>query len=65
MSQPVEQGLIWITEAMVKYKRSRNWFNARIKRGELRTVPQLGTTKVFLREEEIEQALRQDDKEGK
>lgn len=46
---PGEQGLIWITEAMVKYGHSRNWFNNRIRSGEFEQVPQPGETKVYLR----------------
>jgi len=53
MSTPEEQGLIWITEAMVKYGHSRNWFNSRIKSGEFTQVPVLASTKVYLRKAEI------------
>lgn len=49
MKTPEEQGLIWITEAMVKYGHARAWFNNRIKSGEFEQVPVLGTTKVYLR----------------
>ena len=57
MPTPEEQGLIWITEAMVKYRHSRTWFNNRIKSGDFTSVPQLGTTKVYLRDAEIEEYL--------
>lgn len=59
MPKPEEQGLIWITEAMVRYKHSRNWFNNRIRRGELETVPFPGTSKVYLRVEQVERYLRE------
>lgn len=52
-----DQDLIWITEAVVKYGHSRNWFNRRIADGIFHTMPQLGTTKVYLRVLEIEQYL--------
>lgn len=53
MATPESQGLIWITEAMVKYGHSRNWFNNRIKSGDFTPVPQPGSTKVYLRDAEI------------
>ena len=49
--------LIWITEAMVTYGHSRNWFNKRIADGVFQTVPQPGTPKVFLRVSEIDAYL--------
>ena len=52
-----DQGLIWITEAMVKYGHSRNWFNKRIVGGIFQTIPQPGTTKIYLRLSEIERYL--------
>lgn len=58
MSTPEKPGLIWITEAMVKYGHSRNWFNNRIRSGDFTAVPQLGSTKVFLREAEIAAYLK-------
>jgi len=59
MPTPEQQGLIWITEAMMKYGHSRNWFNARIRSGALQVVPQPGTTKVYLRMAEVERELRE------
>lgn len=59
MAQPVEQGLIWITEAMVKYRHSRNWFNSRINSGMFERVATLGSTKVYLREAQITAYLRE------
>ena len=53
MASPEERGLIWITEAMVKYRHSRNWFNTRIKSGALTVAPQVGTSKVYLHDAEI------------
>lgn len=51
------QGVIWITEAMVKYGHSRNWFNKRIADGIFQTAPQPGTSKVYLRIASIEAYL--------
>lgn len=59
MATPEEQGLIWITEAMVKYRHSRNWFNNRIKNRVFEQVAVLGTNKVYLREEQVETHLRE------
>ena len=58
MATPEEQGFIWITEAMVKYGHSRNWFNNRIKSGDFTPVPQPGSTKVYLREKEITEYVK-------
>lgn len=58
MGAPESQGLIWITEAMVKYGHSRNWFNNRIKSGVFQQVPQPGETKVYLRDAEIAEYIR-------
>jgi predicted DNA-binding transcriptional regulator AlpA len=55
---PGKQGLIWITEAMVKYGHSRNWFNNRIKSGDFEQVPQMGTSKVYLKEAQIAAYLK-------
>lgn len=51
------QGVIWITEAMVKYGHSRNWFNKRIADGIFTPAPQPGTSKVYLHVAEIEKYL--------
>lgn len=59
MATPEEQGLIWITEAMVKYRHSRNWFNNRIKGGVFEQVLVLGSTRVYLRKEQVEAYLRE------
>lgn len=58
MPTPEEQGLIWITEAMVKYRHSRNWFNNRIRDGIFEQVPVLRTTKVYLRDAEVAEYIR-------
>ncbi len=59
MALPEEQGLIWITEAMVKYRHSRDWFNNRMKSGVFERVATLGSTKVYLREAQITGYLRE------
>lgn len=58
-------GLIWITEAMVKYDRSRNWFNKRIADGIFTPVPQPGTSKVYLRQADIDKYLAEHPAERK
>lgn len=58
MATPESQGLIWITEAMVKYRHSRNWFNNRIRDEIFEQVPVLGSTKVYLRDAQIEEYLK-------
>lgn len=65
MATPEERGLIWITEAMVKYGHSRNWFNSRIKSGDFEQVPQPGETKVYLRDAQIAEYIRAHPDEGK
>jgi hypothetical protein len=59
-----ERGLIWITEAMVKYRHSRNWFNNRIRDRVFDTIPWPGTTKVYLRQEQVETYLREHPEES-
>lgn len=54
---PRNGDLIWITEAMVTYKRSRGWFNARLADGRLHDDPQPGTAKIFLHRSEIEREI--------
>ena len=58
-------GLIWITEAMVKYQRSRNWFNKRIADGIFTAEPQPGTSKVYLRQAQIDKYLTEHPDERK
>ena len=52
--------LIWITAAIVKYGRSRGWFQTRLANGRLHQAPQLGTNRVYLHKSEIEQAIREE-----
>src|SRR5260370_42535432 len=52
--KPETDDLIWITEAMVEYGHSRNWFNNRIATGELEAVQLPGTTKVYLRRSQLD-----------
>ncbi|HEY7849097.1 MAG TPA: hypothetical protein VIC27_03475 [Ktedonobacterales bacterium] len=65
MATPEEQGLVWITEAMVRYQHSRNWFNNRIKWGIFEQVPALGSTKVYLREDQVDAYLREHPEQAK
>lgn len=57
-------GGIWITEAMVKYRHSRNWFNNRIRDSVFDTIPWPGTTKVYLLQEQVETYLREHPEES-
>lgn len=65
MSTAEEQGLIWVTEAMLKYKHSRNWFNRRIADNVFTQVPVPGTSKVYLRQAEIDAYMREHPEEAK
>ena len=56
-----EQGLIWISEAMLEYKHAREWFMRRIDDGRLEQFLMPGTPKVYLRRAQIE-AVEQDDR---
>jgi hypothetical protein len=47
--------LIWITEAIVQYGHSRNWFKRRIDSKVLHTFPQPGEAKIYLSRKEIEE----------
>ena len=52
-----DQDLIWIVEAQVVYKRSRDWLQKQVKEGTLSSVLLPGTTKVYLRRSELEKLL--------
>jgi predicted DNA-binding transcriptional regulator AlpA len=52
--QPKESDIIWVSEAMIVYGHSREWFTTRIKKGTLHTFPKLGDNKVYLSRREIE-----------
>jgi predicted DNA-binding transcriptional regulator AlpA len=52
--QPKESDIIWISEAMIVYGHSREWFTTRIKKGALHKFPKLGDNKVYLSRREIE-----------
>lgn len=55
---PEKAGLIWLSEAQIVYGKSRGWFTLRIRRGELDTVAWPGTPKVYLRRDQVEEALK-------
>ena len=59
---PSREDVIWITEAMVTYRRSRDWFNRRIQKGRLRRIGLPGEAKVYLLRAEVERVLREDDR---
>ena len=42
------QEIIWILDAMAQYRHSREWFNRRIDSNKVRTVPQMGTNRLYL-----------------
>jgi hypothetical protein len=52
--EPKESDIIWISEAMIVYGHSREWFTLRIKRGTFHTFPKLGDSKIYLSRPEIE-----------
>ena len=59
-----DQDLIWIVEAQVLYKRSRDWLQKQVREGTLSSVLLPGTTKVYLRRSELDKLLgppRRDD----
>ena len=60
MGENKDVDIVWVTQAMVEYGHSRDWFTARIKKGDLQTFPQPGSTKVYLSRREIEQAEKKD-----
>jgi hypothetical protein len=51
--------LVWITEAVVTYNHSRNWFNRRITDGIFAKEQKVGETKVYLRRSQIERYMRE------
>jgi predicted DNA-binding transcriptional regulator AlpA len=57
--------LIWITEAMVHYGHSRNWFKKRIDDKVLQTFPQPGESKVYLSRREIEAEIKNEGQKNK
>ena len=40
--------LIWITDAMSQFGRSRDWFQRRIDLNKIRTIPQPGSVRVYM-----------------
>lgn len=55
--------LIWVEEAKIVYKHSREWFMRRVEDGRLRKVLLPGSTKVFLVKSELERYLQEHDSE--
>lgn len=48
------QGLIWITEAIVKYRHGRSWFNRRLESGQFHQVKWPGSIRIYLRKDEVD-----------
>jgi hypothetical protein len=55
--------LIWLEEAKIVYKHSREWFMRRVEDGRLRKVLLPGSTKVYLVKSELERYLQEHDSE--
>jgi hypothetical protein len=51
--------LIWVEEAKIVYKHSREWFMRRVEDGRLRKVLLPGSTKVYLVRSELERYLQE------
>ena len=61
---PSRDDIIWITEAMVLYHRSRDWFNRRMQQGRLQRIGLPGDAKVYLLRAEVERVQREDAQGG-
>ncbi len=61
MSDPKD--LIWVEEAKIVYRHSREWFMRRVEDGRLRKVLLPGSTKVYLVKSELERYLQEHDSE--
>jgi hypothetical protein len=62
---PEPQDLIWIVEAAIEFKRSRDWLDAQIREGRLGKYTVPGDKRVYVSRKELEQLLsprRTDDK---
>jgi hypothetical protein len=49
-----DKALIWIDEARMLYKHLRNWFDRRIERGIFEVVYLPGTTRKYLKRDQVE-----------
>lgn len=49
--------LIWITDAMSEFGRSRDWFSRRITMGKIRDMPQPGTSRIYLVLEDVKREI--------
>ena len=54
-----EQDIIWVEEAKIVYKHSRDWFMRRIDEGRLRKVLLPGSTRIYIVKSELEQYMKQ------
>lgn len=53
--------LIWITDAMYRYRKSRDWFQRRIDNGKIKTMPQVGSIRVYMVVADVERELAKND----
>jgi hypothetical protein len=53
-----DKDLIWIDEARMLYKHSRNWFDRRIEKGIFEVVYLPGTTRKYLKRSQVEAYVR-------
>ena len=49
--------LIWITDAMHDYRRSREWFQRRVDLKKIRTIPQPGSVRIYLVVEDVKREI--------
>ncbi|HKV84040.1 MAG TPA: hypothetical protein VJN88_05755 [Ktedonobacterales bacterium] len=56
--QPNPDDLMWIQEAIVVYRHSREWFNARMREGKLEKVGLPGDGKIYFRRDQLEEVIR-------
>jgi len=57
-SDEVNLDLIWIVEAAMKYKRSRDWIDKKIRSGELDKYSIDGDRKVYISRQQLEALLQ-------
>jgi hypothetical protein len=53
--------MIWIIDAISQYKKSRQWFTARIDKGKIRQLPQIGNSRMYLALEDVKREVDKGD----
>jgi hypothetical protein len=54
---PEKEDLIWIVEASIEFKRSRDWLDAQIRDGNLGRYTVAGDKRVYVSRKELERLL--------